>query len=33
MVQGKSSGSEGLAKHIFDCEEGNAVEHVIMNNQ
>lgn len=30
---GKYSGSERLARHVFDREEGKAVEHLIINNE
>ena len=30
---GKYSGSERLARHVFDREEGKAVEHLIIDNE
>lgn len=30
---GKYSGSEHLARHVFDREEGKAVEHLVIENQ
>jgi hypothetical protein len=30
---GKYSGSERLARHVFDREEGKAVEHLIVENE
>jgi len=33
MKSGKCSGSERLARHIFDREEGKAVEHIIVGNE
>lgn len=32
MKKGKGSGSERLARHVFDREEGKAVEHLIIGN-
>jgi hypothetical protein len=32
MKSGKYSGSERLARHVFDREEGKAVEHLIVEN-
>ncbi len=32
MVSGKYTSSERLARHVFDREEGKAVEHVIIGN-
>ena len=31
--KGKYSGSERLARHVFDREEGKAVEHLIVENE
>lgn len=33
MKNGKDSGSERLARHVFDREEGKAVEHIIIGNE
>lgn len=33
MKYGKNSGSECLARHVFDREEGKAVEHLIIGNE
>jgi len=33
MKDGKYSGSERLARHIFDREEGKAVEHILIGNE
>jgi len=33
MKRGKESGSERLAKHVFDREEGKAIEHLIIANE
>jgi len=33
MKLGKESGSERLAKHVFDREEGKAIEHLIIANE
>jgi hypothetical protein len=33
MKAGKYSGSERLARHVFDREEGKAVEHLIIENE
>jgi hypothetical protein len=30
---GKYSGSERLARHVFDREEGTAVEHLVIENE
>jgi hypothetical protein len=30
---GKYSGSERLARHVFDREEGKAVEHLVIENE
>jgi hypothetical protein len=30
---GKCSGSERLARHVFDREEGKAVEHLVIENE
>lgn len=32
MKAGKYSGSERLARHVFDREEGKAIEHIILGN-
>jgi len=32
MKSGKYSGSERLARHVFDREEGKPVEHIIIGN-
>jgi len=32
MKKGKGSGSERLARHVFDREEGKAVEHLVIEN-
>ena len=33
MKNGKYSGSEHLARHVFDREEGKAVEHLVIENE
>jgi hypothetical protein len=33
MKEGKYSGSERLARHVFDREEGKAVEHLVIENE
>ncbi|MFC1634114.1 DUF5681 domain-containing protein [Planctomycetota bacterium] len=33
MKAGKYSGSERLARHVFDREEGRAVEHLVIENE
>ena len=33
MKKGKGSGSERLARHVFDREEGKAVEHLVIENE
>lgn len=33
MKSGKYSGSERLARHVFDREEGKAVEHLVIENE
>jgi len=33
MKAGKYSGSERLARHVFDREEGKAVEHLVIENE
>lgn len=33
MKRGKESGSERLAKHVFDREEGKAIEHLVIENE
>jgi len=33
MKDGKYSGSERLARHVFDREEGKAVEHLVIENE
>ena len=33
MKAGKHSGSERLARHVFDREEGKAVEHLVIENE
>ena len=33
MKQGKDSGSERLSRHIFDREQGRAVEHLVIENE
>ena len=33
MKSGQGSGSERLARHVFDREEGKAVEHIIIGNE
>jgi hypothetical protein len=33
MKQGKDSGSERLARHVFDREQGKAVEHLVIENE
>jgi hypothetical protein len=31
--EGKGSGSEHLTRHVFDREEGKAVEHLVIENK
>lgn len=33
MKRGEESGSERLAKHVFDREEGKAIEHLVIENE
>lgn len=33
MKDGKYSGSERLARHVFDREEGRAIEHLVIENE
>lgn len=33
MKDGKSSGSERLARHVFDREEGKPIEHFVIENE
>jgi len=33
MKAGKYSGSERLARHVFDREQGKAVEHLVIENE
>lgn len=33
IKNGKYSGSERLARHVFDREEGKAVEHILVENE
>ena len=33
MREGKGSGSEHLARHVFDREEGKAIEHLVIENE
>ena len=33
MKKGKYSGSESLARHVFDREEGKAVEHLVIEKE